>query len=197
MSALGGSSESRPGDEVMGELLPVLQRVHLPCWIFDDDGNFVWLNDAFVEMFGDLTGEHFSAIVAPERWEAASRHVAGMYGDDPVSDYETEFVLPDGRRVATEVSSVHLEGIGLCCGAFGLAGTATPGRPPAETELTPRQLEILVLLSGGASTAQIAKELFISKTTVRNHIAHLLATLGVHSRLAAVAKARRDGLIQD
>ena len=197
MSARDGSSQSRPGKEVLGEFALILQRVHLPCWIFDEDGIFVWVNDAFVERFGDRRGEHYSVVVAPESREAAARHVESMYGDDPVSDYEVDLLLPDERRVRTEVSSVLLEGIGLCCGAFGLAGTPTPPRPAAHTELTPRQLEILVLLSGGASTNQIAKEHFLSKTTVRNHIAHLLASLGVHSRLAAVAKARREGLIDD
>lgn len=197
MPARGGSSESRPGEGVTGEFALILQRVHLPCWIFDDNGIFVWVNDAFVETFGDRRGEHYSVMVAPESREAAARHVERMHGDDLVSDYEIDLMLPGGRRLRTEISSVLLEGIGLCCGAFGLAGTPAQPRPAARTDLTPRQLEILLLLSGGASTTQIARELFISETTVRNHIAHLLGSLGVHSRLAAVAKARREGLVDD
>ena len=181
----------------MGELTLILQGVHLPCWILDEDGMFTWVNDAFVAMFGDRRGEHYSTVIAPESLELAARHVQRMNRDDPVSEYEAEMMLPDGRRVHTEVSSVLLEGIGLCCGAFGLAGTPAQPRPAEATDLTPRQLEVLLLLSSGASTNQIAKKLFITRTTVRNHIAHLLASLGVHSRLAAVAKARREGLIAD
>jgi DNA-binding NarL/FixJ family response regulator len=55
----------------------------------------------------------------------------------------------------------------------------------------------LLLLSEGASTDQIASELYLSKETVRNHIRRILAQLNVHSRLAAVARARSLGLIGD
>jgi PAS domain S-box-containing protein len=181
----------------MGELTSILERVHLPCWIFDEDGVFVWLNDAFVQTFGDRRGDHYSAVIAPESLEAAARHFEVMHHHNPVPEVELDLVRPDGRHVHTEVSSVRLEGIGLCCGAFGLAGTPARPRTTAHTDLTPRQLEVLLLLSGGASTDQIARELHLSKTTVRNHVNHVLQVLGVHSRLAAVAKARREGLIGD
>lgn len=181
----------------MRELTSILQRVHLPCWIYDEDGIFVWLNDAFVQTFGDRRGDHYSVVIAPESREAAARHFEAMRHDDPAPEFELDLLRPDGRRVHTEISSVRLEGIGLCCGAFGLAGTPARPRTTGDTDLTPRQLEVLLLLSGGASTDQIARELHLSKTTVRNHVTHILQVLGVHSRLAAVAKARRDGLIGD
>lgn len=69
--------------------------------------------------------------------------------------------------------------------------------PPHGTALTPRQREILRLLSAGASTDEIANELFISKETVRNHVRQILKALSAHSRLAAVAKARTLGLVDD
>ncbi len=62
-------------------------------------------------------------------------------------------------------------------------------------QLTTRQLEVLHLLSNGRTTAEIAEELGLSQTTVRNYIANLLVALGVHSRLQAVVAARRAGLI--
>ena len=61
--------------------------------------------------------------------------------------------------------------------------------------LTPRQAEVLHLLAAGASTSQIQETLQLSRETVRNHIRHLLRALGAHSRLEAVAFARRSGLI--
>ena len=63
------------------------------------------------------------------------------------------------------------------------------------TSLTKRQLEILRLLAEGRSTDQIANELCLSQTTVRNYIANLLAALGVHSRLQAVVVAKRAELL--
>jgi DNA-binding NarL/FixJ family response regulator len=62
--------------------------------------------------------------------------------------------------------------------------------------LTKRQLEVLRLLAEGRSTAEIAAELALTQTTVRNYIANLLAALGVHTRLQAVIAARKDGLIE-
>ena len=68
---------------------------------------------------------------------------------------------------------------------------------PNDKSLTPRQRETLRLLSAGASTDEIADELYISKETVRNHIRQILRALDAHSRLAAVAKARALGLVDD
>jgi DNA-binding NarL/FixJ family response regulator len=62
-------------------------------------------------------------------------------------------------------------------------------------QLTTRQLEVLRLLASGRSTAEIAAELGLSTTTVRNYIANMLVALGVHSRLQAVIAAREAGLI--
>jgi DNA-binding NarL/FixJ family response regulator len=63
------------------------------------------------------------------------------------------------------------------------------------TELTDRELEILDLLAGGRSNAEIAAELTLSVHTVRNHVANLSAKLGAHSKLEALAVAVRDGLV--
>ena len=62
--------------------------------------------------------------------------------------------------------------------------------------LTQRQLEILHLLAQGRTTGEITTELDLSRTTVRNHIANLLAALGAHSRLQAVLIARRTGILE-
>jgi PAS domain S-box-containing protein len=61
--------------------------------------------------------------------------------------------------------------------------------------ITAREKEVLLLLAEGASTDALAGRLFISPRTARNHIQNLLAKLGVHSRLEAVALARSRGLI--
>jgi DNA-binding NarL/FixJ family response regulator len=62
-------------------------------------------------------------------------------------------------------------------------------------ELTSRQHDVLRLLAEGRSTAEIATELGLSTTTVRNYIANVLSALGVHTRLQAVVAARKAGLI--
>ena len=62
--------------------------------------------------------------------------------------------------------------------------------------LTKRQLDVLRLLAAGRSTIEIAAELGLSQTTVRNYVANLLAALGAHTRLQAVIAAREAGLIE-
>lgn len=64
------------------------------------------------------------------------------------------------------------------------------------TSLSRRELEVLQLLSDGLSTAEVAERLTLSVNTVRNHITHLLAKLGVRSRLEAVNVGVRRGLIR-
>lgn len=67
--------------------------------------------------------------------------------------------------------------------------------PTGGVLLTTRQHEVLALLDDGLTTAEIAKRLVLARTTVRNHIQAILRTLGCHSRLEAVAEARRLGLL--
>lgn len=68
-------------------------------------------------------------------------------------------------------------------------------RDPQPSTLTPRELEILRLIAGGASNQQAARELFISEATVKTHLLHTYAKLGVNDRAAAVAAAYDRGLL--
>jgi DNA-binding CsgD family transcriptional regulator len=56
--------------------------------------------------------------------------------------------------------------------------------------LTRRQSEVLALLANGASVERIARDLYISVGTVRKHLEHVYARLGVHSRAEAIERAR-------
>ena len=70
------------------------------------------------------------------------------------------------------------------------AQSATERRP-----LTPRELEILTLLSHGLTQGEIAERLEISSKTVATHIEQILGKLGVRSRAQAVALAYRETLV--
>jgi DNA-binding NarL/FixJ family response regulator len=62
-------------------------------------------------------------------------------------------------------------------------------------DLTAREREILELIAEGLTNGAIAKRLFISVNTVRNHVQNILAKLDAHSKLEALSVAIRDGLI--
>ncbi|UYQ65384.1 response regulator [Streptomyces peucetius] len=68
-------------------------------------------------------------------------------------------------------------------------------RTPAQA-LTKRELEVLQLVGDGLSNLQISKRLFLSQATVKSHLVHIYAKLGVDSRTAAVAAATARRLIR-
>ncbi|MFB7052005.1 MULTISPECIES: response regulator [Streptomyces] len=68
-------------------------------------------------------------------------------------------------------------------------------RTPAEA-LTKRELEVLQLVADGLSNQQISKKLFLSQATVKSHLVHIYAKLGVDSRTSAVAAATSRRLIR-
>ena len=68
-------------------------------------------------------------------------------------------------------------------------------RAPA-TALSRRELEVLGLVAQGRSNDDVARALFLSRATVKSHLVHVYEKLGVDSRTAAVAEARRRGLLR-
>jgi DNA-binding NarL/FixJ family response regulator len=70
-----------------------------------------------------------------------------------------------------------------------------PQQVPAP-KLTDREMEVLKLIARGMNNRDIAKELFISENTVKNHVRNILEKLQIHSRMEAVMIAVREKLIE-
>lgn len=134
----------------------------------------------------------------------------------PVSSYEMKIKTRSGRKRWVNVSNltveteegpylVHLlrdsqgthDALEMARGLIQLSSkkdAAAPNRRNAPS-LTPRQLEVLKLLSEGRSAREIGGELYLSQATVRNHIRSLLQVLDAHSQLEALARAREMGVL--
>jgi DNA-binding NarL/FixJ family response regulator len=63
------------------------------------------------------------------------------------------------------------------------------------TELSDREIEVLKLIANGKDNAQIARELFISPKTVKNHISNILMKLQIENRIQAAVYAVRSGIV--
>ena len=91
------------------------------------------------------------------------------------------------RRVIEQFAATPAEGV----------NAAAPHEPDAAAigDLSERELEVLQLMARGLSNQEIAKELFVSNTTVKTHVSHILTKLGVRDRVQAVVEAYESGIV--
>ena len=74
-------------------------------------------------------------------------------------------------------------------------GTHADAAKTIRAELSDREIEVLKLIANGKDNAQIARELFISPKTVKNHISNILMKLQIENRIQAAVYAVRSGIV--
>jgi DNA-binding NarL/FixJ family response regulator len=79
---------------------------------------------------------------------------------------------------------------------FAQRPTPRGGRPPELVGLSERELDVMRSLARGRSNGEIAGDLHVSDATVKTHVAHILAKLGLRDRTQAVVMAYETGLVQ-
>jgi PAS domain S-box-containing protein len=167
-----------------------------PACVLDREGRFRWLNQAYIDLFGDLRGRPFVEVVVPEHQQLARTNFARKVVGKTTGVFDLTVLDRNGDRLKVRITSAPLRSSGNVVGVFGIA---IPLDQPAELEgtplegLTPRQQEVLRLLSEGLETQEIARRLGVAEETARNHIRALLRAMGAHSRLEAVLMSQRLG----
>jgi len=100
----------------------------------------------------------------------------------------------DAQREGSEIQSSHSETAGS--GASHSGAHQLGSRVAAQVEsLTPREVEVLRLLSQGQTNPQIAQNLLVSRGTVKIHVQHIISKLGVSDRTQAAVRAIESGLL--
>jgi DNA-binding CsgD family transcriptional regulator len=176
-----------------------------------------WLDDAATRMpcrfprIAAATGRAWLAELAGDQAEAGVHFRAALAlhaeVDLPIEHAETLLaygsylrrsgrtaaarpVLADAAAVASAASADWLAGFARA--ELKVAGGRLRGRA-ASTGLTPQEQRVATLAAGGASNAEIARQLFVSVSTVESHLERIYAKLGIHSRYELIARAARDG----
>lgn len=194
------SELERELQELGGDITAALEKLRVPAGIVDRGGTIRWENPATRGRFGNHVGKSIGTLIVPEGDREVEELLADMLCAGQPAEFTVRVKLPDGGTEVREISAAPLEEGGSIVGLFGLnlpAGDRVISSPTtAHPELTERQTEVLALLAEGKSTNEIATQLGITTTTVRNHVANLIAALGVHTRLQAVIAGTRAGLLE-
>ena len=76
------------------------------------------------------------------------------------------------------------------------ARTPRPSPPKELDDLSERERDVFRLIAQGLSNAEIAQELYISETTVKTHVTHILQKLDLRDRVQVVVLAYQSGLLE-
>jgi DNA-binding NarL/FixJ family response regulator len=105
--------------------------------------------------------------------------------DEPLASH-TEASGPETSRPEATHPGAHLAGSG---------GTGQFRGTEQIESLTPREIEVLRLLSQGQTNPQIARNLLVSRGTVKIHVQHIISKLGVSDRTQAAVRAIEAGIL--
>jgi PAS domain S-box-containing protein len=175
----------------------------VPASVHDVQGRFVHVNEAAARASGRSNahwlGRHFTEPVPPDARDKVVAQFRRAVEGEP-TDFETIFVDESGHLRGVRAQHLPLrsgeEIVGVLILAFDVElPSSEPGGRERVPQLTPRQREILELMASGHSTSEIAGTLMLAPDTVRNHVRNVLRELNVHTRLEAIASARRLGLL--
>ncbi|MET7890406.1 response regulator transcription factor [Streptomyces mirabilis] len=191
---LRGMFESAPGFTVLGEAANGVEAVALTASLDPD----VVLTD--LRMPGGSGVEAIAELT--RRGARAKVLVLTTYDTDSdtlpaIEAGATGYLLKDAPReeLFTAVRAAAQGRTVLSPAVASRLVSAVRAPAPTQDSLSAREREVLALVAKGTSNREIARVLFISEATVKTHLTHLYAKLGVNDRAAAVAVAYDRGIL--
>ena len=187
----------------------IFEQSHIPIALIGRDRRYVALNDAAVDLFqwrredviGRRAGRTAIELDHPDaQWEQllatnvlyGERHVRRANGLPVRISYAAHATSVNGRWLAVFVTlSAQAEADGA--ELIGTSERATGS--PTTALLTPREHEVVGRVALGATTPQIASDLFLSPATVRAHVRNAMGKTNARTRAHLVAIVLGDGLM--
>ena len=157
--------------------IPIVEATRLAAGLAHEPQVLVLLDTA--------TADDLAALFSAGARGALLRSATGAELADAVTR------LLNGERVLAPAFVPVLAGVTTAASA-----DSEDGKEGGAVTLTPKERQVLALLAKGHSNREISDELFIAAATVKTHLEHLYAKLGVTSRRAALARALAEGLLQ-
>lgn len=154
---------------------------------FASPGFLAWADDAEGAVL--LAAGDAAAALAPLQAAASAYHRTGARCD--AAAVEAQLSRAHALLGNLGEAETHAGAAASLVAALGLAATTRP----APGGLTEREVEVLVLVAGGASNREVAATLFLSEATVRRHLANVFRKLDVTSRTAASSWAHQHSLL--
>ncbi|HEX6699894.1 MAG TPA: response regulator transcription factor [Gaiellaceae bacterium] len=193
--------EARDDIEVVGEAENGVQAVALALRV---DPDVILMDVRMPEMDGVEATRRVTAARSRARVVILTTFDLDEYVHEAIRAGASGFLLKDVQP-AQLVDAVRV----IAAGEALLAPTVTrrlldrfaqsfpPEKaPPSLERLTTREVEILRLVAGGRSNAEIAEQLVVSEATVKTHVSSVLRKLGLRDRVQAVVLAYDAGLVQ-
>ena len=183
---VGEAGDGRAGVDAAVELAPdvVLMDLHMPVM----DG---------VAATAEVTARTAARVLALTTFDL-DRHVVDVLRAGAVGfllkDVTSEGLLDAVRRAAAGEPVVAPAVLARMMGHFSTRPPVPPDPPPGYDELSEREREVLAMIGAGRSNTEIAEALVISMSTVKTHVRHVFAKLGLRDRAQAVVAAHDAGL---
>jgi DNA-binding NarL/FixJ family response regulator len=102
-------------------------------------------------------------------------------------------ISQEALSVVSKVTGIWLDSLGVNSGSMGNGSQSTSA--PSPESLTERQLNVLRLMAEGKTNNQIAQDLILSESTIRQETVKIYRALGVHARSEAGKRAKHLGII--
>jgi DNA-binding CsgD family transcriptional regulator/tetratricopeptide (TPR) repeat protein len=177
------------------------------AWLAVAEAQWTRAEGNTVPLLWERAAEEWDALEWPYeaalmRWRLAEAHLTE--GDRAAASSAASAALATAHRLGARWLENEIEG--LCArGRLQFDGVPVPGRDEPEDEeperpeeepfgLTPRERQVLTLVSEGRTNREIGDTLFMAEKTASVHVSRILSKLGVRSRTEAAAVAHRLGL---